>query len=126
MMRQPAARVVIWAIVLFDLDSFKLYNDTYGHGAGDTALCNFARALTASTRPRELSARYRHHYLARDPEIPLFAGARELIGELRARERHVSRGKLLPRDRVDGLLDPGSPFLELAALAADSNSLLFQ
>ena len=36
-----------------------------------------------------------------------------------ARERHVSRGKLLPRDRVDGLLDPGSPFLELAPLAAD-------
>ena len=37
----------------------------------------------------------------------------------RARERHVGRGKLLPRDRVDGLLDPGSPFLELAPLAAD-------
>ena len=30
-----------------------------------------------------------------------------------------SRGKLLPRDRVDGLLDPGSPFLEVAPLAAD-------
>ena len=37
----------------------------------------------------------------------------------RARERHVARGKLLPRDRVDGLLDPGSPFLEVAPLAAD-------
>ncbi|MEN9504904.1 MAG: hypothetical protein RI958_830 [Actinomycetota bacterium] len=35
-----------------------------------------------------------------------------------ARERHVSRGKLLPRDRVDALLDPGSPFLELSPLAA--------
>src|SRR6478735_574486 len=42
-----------------------------------------------------------------------------LGGSERARERHVSRGKLLPRDRVDGLLDPGSPFLELAPLAAD-------
>src|SRR3954454_25275422 len=42
-----------------------------------------------------------------------------LGGPERARERHVSRGKLLPRDRVDGLLDPGSPFLELAPLAAD-------
>jgi 3-methylcrotonyl-CoA carboxylase beta subunit len=39
-------------------------------------------------------------------------------GPERARERHVARGKLLPRDRVDGLLDPGSPFLELSALAA--------
>ncbi len=40
-------------------------------------------------------------------------------GGERARERHVSRGKLLPRERVDRLLDPGSPFLELAPLAAE-------
>src|ERR1700748_2949794 len=33
--------------------------------------------------------------------------------------RHVDRGKLLPRDRVDGLLDLGSPLLEIAPLAAD-------
>ena len=42
-----------------------------------------------------------------------------LGGPARARERHVARGKLLPRDRVDALLDPGSPFLELSPLAAD-------
>ncbi|ROO84579.1 3-methylcrotonyl-CoA carboxylase beta subunit [Actinocorallia herbida] len=41
-----------------------------------------------------------------------------LGGPARSRERHVARGKLLPRDRVDRLLDPGSPFLELAPLAA--------
>ncbi|HXC14703.1 MAG TPA: carboxyl transferase domain-containing protein [Stellaceae bacterium] len=35
-----------------------------------------------------------------------------------ARRRHLSRGKLLPRERVRLLLDPGSPFLELSALAA--------
>ncbi|MGH3271623.1 MAG: carboxyl transferase domain-containing protein, partial [Trebonia sp.] len=40
-------------------------------------------------------------------------------GSDRARDRHVSRGKLLPRDRVDTLTDPGSPFLELSPLAAD-------
>ncbi|GAA3968511.1 carboxyl transferase domain-containing protein [Gordonia caeni] len=39
-------------------------------------------------------------------------------GGQKARDRHLSRGKLLPRDRVDGLLDPGSPFLEVAPLAA--------
>ncbi|TMQ91230.1 methylcrotonoyl-CoA carboxylase [Actinomadura soli] len=39
-------------------------------------------------------------------------------GPERARERHVARGKLLPRDRVDTLLDPGSAFLELSPLAA--------
>ena len=32
-------------------------------------------------------------------------------GTQKSRDRHVSRGKLLPRDRVDGLLDPGSPLL---------------
>ena len=56
---------------------------------------------------------------------------RELVEELRtrlatarqggseaSRERHAGRGKLLPRDRVDHLLDSGSPFLEIAPLAA--------
>ncbi|WP_328386692.1 methylcrotonoyl-CoA carboxylase [Streptomyces sp. NBC_00400] len=60
------------------------------------------------------------------------AAHRELAAELReklasarlgggekARARHTARGKLLPRDRVDALLDPGSPFLELAPLAAE-------
>ncbi|MEM9385930.1 MAG: carboxyl transferase domain-containing protein [Pseudomonadota bacterium] len=42
-----------------------------------------------------------------------------LGGGERARERHLARGKLLPRDRIDALLDPGSAFLELSALAAD-------
>ena len=41
-----------------------------------------------------------------------------LGGSAEHRARHVSRGKLLPRDRVGRLLDPGSPFLEIGALAA--------
>ena len=44
--------------------------------------------------------------------------AARLGGSEQARERHVRRGKLLVRDRVDRLLDPGSPFLELSPLAA--------
>ena len=40
-------------------------------------------------------------------------------GPARARERHVARGKLLPRERVVRLIDPGSPFLELSPLAAN-------
>ncbi|WOJ96756.1 carboxyl transferase domain-containing protein [Congregibacter brevis] len=49
---------------------------------------------------------------------------RELVSKISegggevARERHVSRGKLLPRERLDALLDPGTPFLELSQLAA--------
>src|SRR5215472_8548096 len=45
--------------------------------------------------------------------------AARLGGGERARARHTARGKLLPRDRVDTVLDAGSPFLELAPLAAD-------
>jgi len=39
-------------------------------------------------------------------------------GNEKSRARHVSRGKLLPRDRVERLLDPGAPFLEIGQLAA--------
>jgi 3-methylcrotonyl-CoA carboxylase beta subunit len=39
-------------------------------------------------------------------------------GTEKHRKRHVERGKLLPRDRVERLLDPGSPFLEIGQLAA--------
>ena len=42
-----------------------------------------------------------------------------LGGDARSRERHVARGKLLPRDRVERLLDPASPFLEIGQLAAN-------
>jgi 3-methylcrotonyl-CoA carboxylase beta subunit len=42
-----------------------------------------------------------------------------LGGGERARARHTERGKLLPRERVDRVSDPGSPFLELSPLAAE-------
>jgi 3-methylcrotonyl-CoA carboxylase beta subunit len=45
--------------------------------------------------------------------------AAALGGSAQHRERHVARGKLLPRDRVHRLLDPGSPFLEIGQLAAN-------
>jgi len=54
----------------------------------------------------------------------LVAQLRERLEQVRrggpehARERHVRAGKLLPRDRVERLLDPGTPFLELSPLAA--------
>jgi 3-methylcrotonyl-CoA carboxylase beta subunit len=70
-----------------------------------------------------------------DPRSDIFkanaAAMRELVEDLRkkvaaiaegggpeARRRHVGRGKLLPRERVRALLDPGAPFLELSQLAA--------
>ena len=42
-----------------------------------------------------------------------------LGGPEKSRERHTARGKLLPRERVERLLDPGSPFLEIGQLAAN-------
>src|SRR6516165_383466 len=42
----------------------------------------------------------------------------KLGGGAKACERHVARGKLLPRDRIRTLLDPGTPFLEFSQFAA--------
>ncbi|MEU1849889.1 carboxyl transferase domain-containing protein [Streptomyces sp. NPDC019990] len=58
-----------------------------------------------------------HRTLVEELRSKLAAAAQG--GGEKARARHTARGKLLPRDRVDTLLDPGSPFLELAPLAAD-------
>jgi 3-methylcrotonyl-CoA carboxylase beta subunit len=61
----------------------------------------------------------------RDGHLTLLADLQERLERVRAgggersRERHLSRGKLLPRDRVERLCDPGAPFLELSALAAE-------
>ena len=54
-----------------------------GLGLAD-ALRHIAPTLPVADHPR-LSERYRHHYLARDPEIPLFEGAREMLADLDAR-----------------------------------------
>ncbi len=51
-------------------------------------------------------------------ELKARIGAAGQGGSERSRERHLKRGKLLPRDRVGQLIDPGSPFLEFSPLAA--------
>jgi 3-methylcrotonyl-CoA carboxylase beta subunit len=62
---------------------------------------------------------HRDEHLALVKQLRAKLATAALGGPETARDRHVGRGKLLPRDRVDGLLDPGSAFLELAPLAAD-------
>ena len=59
------------------------------------------------------------HNRALAEELRVRVALAALGGDERSRERHVARGKLLPRDRVEGLLDPGVPFLEIGQLAAN-------
>jgi 3-methylcrotonyl-CoA carboxylase beta subunit len=66
-----------------------------------------------------MSAPNAEHNRALAATLRAQVAAAALGGGEKARERHVSRGKLLPRDRVHCLLDPGSPFLEIGALAAN-------
>jgi len=70
------------------------------------------------TVTRDTATGYRSEHLALVQDLRERLAAAALGGPARARERHVARGKLLPRERVDRLLDPGSPFLELSPLAA--------
>ena len=63
----------------------------------------------------------RENRAAHEDMLAQVAGAAELAaagGSAGARERHVGRGKMLPRERVANLLDAGSPFLEVGATAA--------
>ncbi|XP_008484972.1 methylcrotonoyl-CoA carboxylase beta chain, mitochondrial-like, partial [Diaphorina citri] len=49
----------------------------------------------------------------------LKSNVRKIVqGDARSQEKHLKKGKMLVRDRIDALIDPGSPFLELSQLAA--------
>src|SRR5437763_17200581 len=78
-------------------------------------------APVLGTRCDPAAEEYRRN---RAEHLELVADLRAKLAEValgggeRARARHLERGKLLPRDRVDALVDPGSPFLELSPLAA--------
>jgi 3-methylcrotonyl-CoA carboxylase beta subunit len=68
-------------------------------------------------RSREFRANVAQWQVLND-EVKAARAAASLGGNEKSRERHVARGKLLPRERVMRLIDPGSPFLELSPLAA--------
>src|SRR5258708_16424397 len=75
--------------------------------------------LPSAVNPK--SAEYRENYTANLRLVEEFRARQERVrqgGSEKARQRHVERGKLLPRERVELLLDPGAPFLELSTLAA--------
>ena len=70
-----------------------------------------------NTDSEEFRARDAHNRALRD-ELRIRVGKASLGGNEKSRERHTSRGKLLPRERVERVLDPGSPFLEIGQLVA--------
>jgi 3-methylcrotonyl-CoA carboxylase beta subunit len=75
--------------------------------------------LPTAVNPK--SAEYQENYAAMTRLVEEFRARQEGVrqgGSEKARQRHVARGKLLPRERVELLLDPGAPFLELSTLAA--------
>lgn len=76
-------------------------------------LVSSADPTSARFREQEAAQRALSRWLAET------LAATAVGGPASSRARHVARGKLLPRERVDRLLDEGSPFLEIAPLAAD-------
>lgn len=75
--------------------------------------------LSSSARPE--SAEYAANAAAFNAlRAPLAAARQQAVegGSRRARESHLARGKLLPRDRINTLLDAGTPFLEIGQLTA--------
>ena len=75
--------------------------------------------LTTSVDQR--SSEFRDNYEAMRAHLEVFHARQTAVrqgGSEKTRARHIARGKLLPRDRVELLLDPGAPFLELSTLAA--------
>ena len=113
----------------------KLYE--IGAGTSEIRRMLIGRELFAETAPNRLSSerimrRSKHgqQHVPKNfwPMLPICRGwlttwrkqsrsVRKGGGE-KYQERHLSRGKLLARDRIDALVDPGSPFLELSQLAA--------
>jgi 3-methylcrotonyl-CoA carboxylase beta subunit len=74
--------------------------------------------LTSSATPNTAAFKAnRDRHLEALEIVQQAAETAALGGGERPRARHIARGKMLPRDRVAGLLDPGSPFLEIGATA---------
>jgi len=77
-----------------------------------------------STLTTQINTRSPEYLANREAMLAQVESLRALLAQVaqgggeQAQQRHAARGKLLPRERIDQLLDPGSPFLEIGQLAA--------
>uniref|UniRef100_A0AAY4C320 methylcrotonoyl-CoA carboxylase n=1 Tax=Denticeps clupeoides TaxID=299321 RepID=A0AAY4C320_9TELE len=89
--------------------------------AGITRLYHADAVATLGSQPDRQSAVFQENYERMQAlvcELKERAEKVRLGGGEKARRLHTSRGKLLPRERIDRVLDPGSPFLEFSQFAA--------
>lgn len=79
-----------FSLLMLDLDAFKQYNDDFGHQAGDEALRNTGRLLSAALRPSDLPARYGGE------EFVVLLPATDIIIATRVADRIVSEFRAFP------------------------------
>lgn len=97
-----------FAVVLFDLDRFKNFNDQHGHAAGDEALRAFVRVLKSRTRRMDISARY-----GGEEFITVLSGGTAMAG---------TRFAESVRCELAGVIDP-APFTVSAGVAAYTDGM---
>ncbi|XP_055488154.1 methylcrotonoyl-CoA carboxylase beta chain, mitochondrial [Leucoraja erinacea] len=110
MLQQQAARLRLW-LWLSRARVWALPRARGYHGD---------RVATVGTEPEAGAALFQENHERMKilvTELNERAEKIRLGGGEKARQRHTSRGKLLPRERIDQLLDPGSPFLEFSQFA---------
>lgn len=105
------------ACVMLDVDDFKAYNDSHGHGAGDEILRCVARAMSESSRADDLVARY-----GGEEFVLLLHGDVEGIREVAERMRRAVQKRCVP-EREDSLERPVTVSLGIAPLTEEINSL---
>ncbi len=115
------------SIVLFDVDHFKAYNDTYGHQAGDDCLRQVARVIAECTRrPGDMAARYGGEefavvlpYASIDRAREVAERIREKVEELALDHRTTPRGRVTLSAGVATMQPCGGMVAEALVEAAD-------
>jgi len=114
------------AILMADLDHFKRLNDTFGHAAGDRALCAFAQCLTSAVRSEDLVARHGgEEFVLALPGAPteaILRVVRRIRESLRAR---IASGELPPFTASFGVVE-GATGATLRSLLSAADGALYE